>query len=157
MKRTELKRKTGLKRGGHNLKRKTAMKDALPDKPIRDHPLVIKGQGPNHRKGIAAELERKMFRERARQQKVCQVPGCPEPTSGDWNAHHILYEAELKRMKTQTHNVRNAMRVCRRCHERHHNRTAPIPLSALTEDQVAYVTEVLGARGMDYLERLYAT
>jgi 5-methylcytosine-specific restriction endonuclease McrA len=157
MKRSELKRKTGLKRGGNNLKRKTEMQRVEMKKSSAPTPRVIKGQGPTHPRALVAEVERKMFREKARQQRCCQAPGCEDPMAHDWQAHHVVYEQELRRLRAPTHNVRNAMRLCQRCHERHHNRTSPIPLAALSAEQLAYAEEVLGERAMDYLTQRYRT
>lgn len=156
MKRSELKRKTGLKRGGGNLKRKTQMERVEMLKSNPKTPRVIKGQGPNHPRTLIEEMERKMFREHARQQRCCQAPGCPAPMAGGWQAHHVVYEQELRRLHLPIYNVRNSMRLCSACHARHHNRTAPLPLSILTEEHLAYAREVLGDRAMDYLSRRYA-
>jgi hypothetical protein len=52
--------------------------------------------------------------------------------------------------------TRNALRLCDQCHAAHHNRTHPVPASALTESNIDYVFEVYGAcYGSDYLRRRY--
>lgn len=101
-------------------------------------------------------IARDLFREAARAQRCCQVPGCERPATHEWQAHHVVYEQELRKLARPIFDTRNALRVCADCHRRHHNRIAPIPLAVLDERHFEYAEEVLGERFMDYLKRHYA-
>jgi hypothetical protein len=74
------------------------------------------------------------------------VPAC--------QAHHVIYRQHLPVDKAW--DPRNAMPVCDPCHERHHNASKRIPLSALSEENLAFAEEVLGEAASYYLERRYA-
>jgi hypothetical protein len=93
------------------------------------------------------------FREAARAQRCCQNPDCPNPR-GKWDPHHVIYEQELRRRGLPIYEPRNALRLCRRCHQNHH-RTQPIPLTALKTCNLQYAREVLGNFYTDYLNRRY--
>jgi hypothetical protein len=101
----------------------------------------------------AQELKEKMaaFKE-ASFDKVCR--GCGhfwEPYRS--RAHHVIYRQHIPVDKEW--DPRNAMPVCDPCHERHHNASRRLPLSALSEENLAFAEEVLGEAAPYYLERRY--
>lgn len=75
----------------------------------------------------------------------------------NWEAHHVLEKRELKKLGRQDllWDSRNAMRLTPRVHRRHTNRFEPIPQTALTDENIEFVFEVLGVMGKDYLDRIY--
>jgi 5-methylcytosine-specific restriction endonuclease McrA len=68
-------------------------------------------------------------------------------------SHHVIYRQHLPVDKEW--DPRNAMPVCDPCHERHHNASRRIPLSALSEENLEFASEVLGEAAPYYLERRY--
>lgn len=102
------------------------------------------------------DMLRKDFHAAAARQKRCASCGA----SDRFQAHHVIYRQHLRARGLSEWDPRNALRVCHevcpaRCHARHHNATARINLTALTDDNVAYAFEVLGAGAYDYLRRYY--
>lgn len=102
----------------------------------------------------ADKLARRLFRQAARAQRVCQNPACTTPTAA-WSAHHVVYEQDLRRLGLPIYDTRNAMRLCRDCHGQHHSRAAPIPVAVLTTNHIEYAREVFGDAYVDYLHRRY--
>jgi hypothetical protein len=96
---------------------------------------------------------RDAFHMAARAQRVCQNPDCPHPRR-PWDAHHVVYEQELRRLGVPIWDPRNAMRLCKRCHHGHHH-LHPMPQSAITNANIEYALEVLGAYYVDYFNRRY--
>lgn len=70
------------------------------------------------------------------------------------DAHHVVYEQHLT--AEQRWDRRNALSVCRKCHDGHHAASRRIPLSALTEDNWAFAREVFGEAAEDYLRARYS-
>jgi 5-methylcytosine-specific restriction endonuclease McrA len=70
-------------------------------------------------------------------------------------AHHVIYRQHLPVDKEW--DPRNAMPVCNPCHERHHNASRRIPLTALSEENLEFASEVLGEAAEYYLARRYKT
>jgi hypothetical protein len=99
------------------------------------------------------------FHEEARYQMCCAVCG----TTKGFNAHHVLYAQILEREYGLTGNAlydtRNALRICtengNNCHSRHHHAVRKIMTVELTDENVAYVFEVMGLYGADWLRRYY--
>jgi hypothetical protein len=101
----------------------------------------------------AEELKEKMaaFKEAAVYTKCA---GCRQfPWGGSHRAHHVIYRQHIPVDKEW--DPRNAMPVCDPCHERHHNASRRLPLSALSEENLAFAEEVLGEAAPYYLERRY--
>lgn len=71
-------------------------------------------------------------------------------------SHHVVYEQELARRGLVLWDLRNQMPLCADCHEKHHKRGRPIPLIFLTDDNIEYAFEALGAFAYDYLRQRYA-
>lgn len=70
-----------------------------------------------------------------------------------WNAHHALKAQTLRRRGVRPARIRDAtftVLVCRRCHERHESRTAPIPFERLPARVVAAI-DALGDWAHDLL------
>lgn len=103
-------------------------------------------------------LGRESFRDEARYQAVCAV--CQKP--GPYQAHHVLYEQVLDRLGLKgkaLYDTRNALRICvegvTNCHSRHHWKLRAIKTVELTNDNIAYAFEKLGAYAADWLRRYY--
>lgn len=74
-----------------------------------------------------------------------------------WHAHHILKAQTLRHRGVSPARIRDAtftVVACKRCHERHENRTAAIPLERLPADVVARV-DALGPWAVDLLRRYH--
>lgn len=127
--------------------------------PTRSKPLVSAAviRDKFEGSGYATEQDfieaRLRFREAARAQRVCQNPDCRRPTAA-WDPHHVVYEQELRRRGLPIYDPRNALRVCRRCHQNHHH-MQPLPQIALTTSHLTYAKEALGEFHIDYLNRRY--
>lgn len=101
--------------------------------------------------GIASSAS---FRAEALSQRCCVMCG----TTKGWHAHHVVYEQQLKRLGMSGHMLYdscNAMRLCKRCHERHHTRVATIPTKKLLDHHIEYACHVLGTYAVDWLRRYY--
>lgn len=100
---------------------------------------------------------RESFRAEARWQRVCAVCG----TAGGFHPHHVVTEGELRRRcglrGRELYNTLNALRVCVRCHERHHSpgRMRLIKTIELKTANVVYAFQMLGLRAVSYLRRYY--
>lgn len=79
--------------------------------------------------------------------------------------HHVIYQQELRRVAGRDDALAERLRgdergmvpMAQSCHERHHSRSAPLPLSALPDAAYVFAVEVLGVgRAFNYLRRLYA-
>ena len=97
-------------------------------------------------------LPRRMFHDAARGQKVCRMCG----RGGPFQAHHVLLKQTLAREGAPLWTAANALRVCHECHARHHQRVAVIPLMNLTQANIDFAFDLLGAYAFDYLSRHYA-
>jgi hypothetical protein len=74
-----------------------------------------------------------------------------------WQAHHVIKQQVLKARGCRPKWWRGpalAVLACRRCHERHENRTAPIPLERLPE-RVHRSVAILGPWAVDLLLRYH--
>ena len=102
------------------------------------------------------DLLRRDFHDAAGKQKRCAACG----KRASFQAHHVLYRQHLRAEGLPQWDVRGALRVCDEiagnCHARHHNRREPIALTKLTDENIAYAFEVLGAGAYDYLRLRYA-
>ncbi len=88
-------------------------------------------------------------------QRRCRVPGCAE--KGRVHQHHVVYRQEVRREGGDELDQRNALTLCTRHHDRHHNRQEPIPLRVLRDENFAFAKDLLGAaRAHEYLRRRYA-
>jgi hypothetical protein len=70
-------------------------------------------------------------------------------------SHHVIYRQHLP--VEYEWDPRNAMPVERDHHERHHNASRRIPLTALSEENLEFASEVLGEAAEYYLARRYKT
>jgi cytochrome c553 len=95
----------------------------------------------------------RLFREAALAQGRCQNCGLRR---GKLDAHHVLYEQHLRREGLPRFERANALLLCALCHQRHHARSAVLPTSVLRDENLAYLTQSLGApRALEYLRRYY--
>lgn len=106
-----------------------------------------------------AQIEKenkRLFREAARAQKLCQGPDCPNRRA-DWQAHHVVYEQHLREHGHPIYDARNAMRLCELCHTRHHRRVSGHVISTklLPAAAIAYAFDLLGPVAASYLRRYY--
>jgi hypothetical protein len=96
------------------------------------------------------------FKVAAAKQVRCAVTG--DRHEFDWEAHHVVEKAELKRMgipKLKRYDERNALRVKTSIHAGHTSGVGQIPMRCLTDDNLRYAFEVLGDQAIDYLLRKY--
>lgn len=104
---------------------------------------------------------REGFKRAAWRQRACAVSGDArdfDPKTGkNWEAHHVVEARELKArgLNHLLWDERNALRLRPDVHRRHTNRMEPVPLRCLTQDNIDFAFEVMGASAKDYLERLY--
>jgi hypothetical protein len=109
---------------------------------------------PFHGVGVAVE-NRHLFQEAARTQGFCQAPNCHR-SWGVHDPHHVVYQQHLIDRGLPRFDTRNALRLCRRCHRRHHYEPGwRLPTVALRDVNIAYAALVLGAAAADYLRRYY--
>lgn len=134
MKRTELKRRSGLKRNA-------TMRQKMRARTRRDVPP---GQRPP---------EVQAFWEAARDQGVCAVTGY---RGRDWEAHHVVEAQELRGRRVNEWDPRNALRLSRRVHERHTLALKRVPLNCLTDENIEYAVELMGVGAYPYLKRYYS-
>lgn len=101
------------------------------------------------------------FWQEARYQRVCAHCN----GAGNFHAHHVVDKGTLKRTcgfeGDDLYDTRNALRLCeglntRRCHFNHEFGHVKVKMSELTDDNIEYAFEVLGAAAYDYLHRHYA-
>lgn len=71
------------------------------------------------------------------------------------HAHHVVYEQELNHRGLPPYDRRNRMALCVDCHFGQH-RNKPLPVSLLSDENMDYAFEVLGAFAYDYLKRRYS-
>lgn len=103
--------------------------------------------------------DRISFRLEARYQLVCAACG----GTGRFQAHHVVDKAELSKKGLRgndLYDTRNAMRLCEdldgpRCHMQFENRRITISTKKLTDDNIEYAFEELGAYAYDYLRQEY--
>jgi hypothetical protein len=75
----------------------------------------------------------------------------------EWSCHHAIKAQVLRRRHVQPARIRDetfCVVLCRRCHERHENRTAPVPLERLPR-RVVEAVEGLGLWAVDLLTRYH--
>lgn len=95
------------------------------------------------------------FHAEARYQGACQNCG---KMGGEWEAHHVVEQQELKRQKAPLHDTRCALRLCigpGSCHGGQHT-IKRVQLTSLTDDNYEFAFEVLGTFAYDYLRRRYS-
>jgi hypothetical protein len=83
----------------------------------------------------------------------CRKPVARRASSWVWQAHHVIKQQVLLRrgvMKARLRDSTFTVVLCRRCHERHENRFAVVPLEALRPEVVAAV-DALGTWAEDTL------
>lgn len=103
--------------------------------------------------GIGLDKEnRALFQDAARRQGVCGMCG---KGGRDHQAHHVVYEQHLRDFGLPVYDGRNAMRLCERCHGRHHARYRVIPTKLLPAVAIEYGFDVFGAAAADYFRRYY--
>jgi 5-methylcytosine-specific restriction endonuclease McrA len=94
------------------------------------------------------------FQDAARAQLACMNPACPRP-SAPWNAHHVVYAQHVRLEGGDEWDVRNAMRLCTDCHDRHHSGARRLAADVLPPAAVAFAHALLGERAIDYLRTYY--
>lgn len=95
----------------------------------------------------------KMFQAAARAQKDCAVCG---KVGGPFHPHHVIYEQHLRDHGLPKYDTMNARRVHPHCHWGHHNSpNVQIKTTALTDDNIRYAYDNLGAKATDYFRRYY--
>jgi hypothetical protein len=72
------------------------------------------------------------------------------------HSHHIFYEAELRDRGLPRYDQANLMALCLDCHFNHHNGSRRISLTLLTDENLDYAFNILGAYAYDWLGRRYA-
>lgn len=108
---------------------------------------------------VGIDDSRSFWREAAYQQ-VCAV--CLGATAPDqqrilkqFEAHHVVYKAFCERLRLPLYHTTNALRLCVRCHDRHHSRQEPVPVIKLTDENIAFVVFAYGPAAPGWLERYY--
>jgi hypothetical protein len=94
------------------------------------------------------------FHAEARYQGACA--NCRK-MGGEWEAHHVVEKQECKKRGAALYDTRNALRLCigpGSCHGGQHTITN-VKLCVLTDDNLTFAFEVLGAGAYDYLRRRY--
>jgi hypothetical protein len=106
-------------------------------------------------------LHRDAFHWAAKCQHRCQHPSCTYPSNQRWDPHHVIYQQHI-RLHDKSYAVvwdkRNALRLCTDCHHnRQHNKSEPVPVSALPLSVIEFSVELMG-RGptLNYLHAYYA-
>jgi hypothetical protein len=86
----------------------------------------------------------------------CCHPDC-ERASARLQQHHVVYVQHVPK-GVEVYDPRNGVTVCVRCHGSHHRRgTKVIPLSVLPDAAFAFAREVLGpGAAAEYLGKRYA-
>lgn len=92
------------------------------------------------------------FWEAARAQRVCAVTR----RGGEFEAHHVIAKDFLRRLGRDPWDPRNALRLAPRVHERHTNAVDRVHVRQLTDANIEFAFEVLGAGAHFYLRRHYA-
>lgn len=101
------------------------------------------------------------FHNEAAYQRVCGHCG----RFGAFQAHHVVDKQTLRVrcgiVGDAAYDTRNALRLCapftnNNCHMQFENRRIEIRLTSLTDDNIDYAFEVLGAYAYEYLHREYA-
>jgi hypothetical protein len=136
-------KRTELRAGAKSLERGSTFK--VPRHPMRKR--RSRGRPAERLKAEMAEFKASVWN------RVCASCG-GRTYFGGCDAHHVVYKQHLP--VELRWDPRNALPVCDDCHERHHNASRRIPLSALTAQNLEFAREVLGAAAGDYLERRYA-
>jgi hypothetical protein len=74
-------------------------------------------------------------------------------------AHHVVTQQHVRRADGDVWDARNAMCLCSGpagCHEAHHNRTRPIPVSCVPREALDFARELLGRDGAHaFIDRYY--
>lgn len=123
---------------------------------MRPDPKPVKVTKTKPKRSAGEKQARGRFREAARIQIVCQHQDCETRGEALFDAHHLLHDQHLRAFGVDRYDPRGAMRLHRGCHADHHARIRVIALSVFTDDQIAYVHEVLGEAAAGYLRRRYA-
>lgn len=95
------------------------------------------------------------FKAEARFQRVCAVCG----GSGFFQSHHVVTKQVLRDrygiFGTLAYNTMNSLRVCEKCHGRHHSRFKKIKTTDLKSDNIQYAFFVMGSYAAQWLRRYY--
>lgn len=71
--------------------------------------------------------------------------------------HHVVYQQRVRAEHGDLHDPRNSLTLCRRCHEAHHQRSQPLRLKVLRNENYDFAVELLGVgAAFNYLSRRYA-
>lgn len=108
----------------------------------------------------AEALPRRLFHEACKRQKChrCLASKARGNARGAVQSHHVVYKQTLEKRGLSLWNTRNAMPLCKECHDLHHapNGQGKMDLALLTDDHIAYAFEVLGTFAYDWLRSRYA-
>lgn len=119
-------------------------------KPLKRSPIKRR---PSKALSLEERAATAAFRAEARWQRCCQVCGAIDR----WDAHHVVERQYLRINRLPQWDPKNALRACERCHRLHTLRIAAIPLTALTDRNIDYAIELLGAeKAVAYLHDNYA-
>lgn len=99
------------------------------------------------------------FWNEAQYQRVCAECGA----AGPFDAHHVVEKQRLRQLGIPLelrYDTRNALRLCderndKNCHGGQTSKMRKVKLENLTDDNLAYADEVLGAAAPGYLRRHY--
>lgn len=89
--------------------------------------------------------------EAARDQRCCAKCG----GAGGFEAHHVIERRFLKANQLPQFVSSNALRLCSDCHAAHTNRSQPLELRHLTDENIEYAFTLLGQYANSYLRMLY--
>lgn len=73
----------------------------------------------------------------------------------NWEAHHVVEKRWLRANYLPLYDRRNALRLRPDVHHLHTVGAKRVPLRVLTDENIEYAFEVMGASAYDYLTRLY--
>lgn len=82
---------------------------------------------------------------------------CSMCAHGKPQAHHVTYRQHVRVAHGDEWDARNALNVCKRCHDRHHGAESfKITLRSLRDDNIEFCVELYGAdSAFMYLTRIY--
>lgn len=120
------------------------MARSSPRRKPRNTKLVNEAEAYSHR----------LFQEAAQKQRVCIM--CGSGRRADWHPHHVVYAQWLRDNGFPVYDTRNVLRICPDCHAAHHDRSKPIPLTKLRDENIEYAFLLMGAYAFHYLTARYA-
>lgn len=105
------------------------------------------------------EANKRAFKQAAWEQRACAVTDdardYDEQNRLNWEAHHVVEKRWLKANYLPLWDPRNSLRLRPDVHSGHTSGLRRVPLTCLTDENIEYAFEVMGAAAFDYLTRLY--